>query len=219
MRNSNVLGQQSKDKPCVQLWLMSGRHGRPGPLHPPHREGIAQSLMGQVVTSSQLSVHVVALQNLVQKVNVAWRQLKGLDLAQFVRGERWDYLTQRGEGFVQRLCPLALSDVGNRPLAVWVLKGRETSRTWTGDRRKGRAWGRWPMLRTPLESFGSSWGEDLDVVPWLGLAILWGCGGSNCGNLILRMWTHLPFMPSDPWCCYNHRTGVGRWSSRILLDG
>lgn len=26
-------------------------------------------------------------------------------------------------------------------------------------------------------------------------------------------------MPGDPWRCYNHGTGVGRWSSRVLLDG
>lgn len=130
---------QSKGRCCVQVWLVSGRHGRPGPLHPPDREGITQSFMGQVVASSQLSVHVVALQNLVQKVNVARCQFKGLDFAQFVRWECWDYLTQRGEGFVQRLRPLTLSDVGNGPLAVWVLEGREFSRTRTRDRRKGLA--------------------------------------------------------------------------------
>ncbi len=33
------------------------------------------------------------------------------------------------------------------------------------------------------------------------------------------MWTHLTFMPHDPWCCYKHRTGVGRWSSCVLLAG
>ncbi len=166
---------QSKDKPRLQVRLVSSRHGRPGPFHPPHREGIAQSLVGQVVTSSQLIVNIIALQNLVQKVNVARCQFKSLDLAQFVRGERWDYFTQWGKGFVERLRPLALSDVGDRPLAVWVLKGWESSRTWTRDRREGR----WTMLRTPLKSFGSSWGADLDVIPWLDLAIICWCGGSN----------------------------------------
>lgn len=205
---SSILGQQSKDKPYFQFSLVSSRHGRPSTLHPPDREGIAQSLMGQVVTSSQLSVHVIALQNLVQKVNVARCQLQGLDLAQFVRRERWDYLTQWGKGVVERLRPLALPDVGNDPLAVWVLEGGETSRARTGDRRKGRAWRRQPMLRTPLESFGSSRGVDLDFVPWLYLAIVCWCGGRNCCNLILHLWAHLPFMPSDPWCCYNDRTGV-----------
>lgn len=192
---------------------MSSWHGWPGPLHPPDREGIAQSLVSQVVTSSELSVHVIALQNLVQKVNVAWRQLKGLDLAQFVRGERWDYFTQWGEGFVQRLCPLALSDVGDHPLAMWVLKGWEISRTRTGDRRKGWAWGRRPMLRTPLESFRSCRGVDLDLVPWLDLAIICWCCRSNCGNLIHSMWACLPFMPGDPRCCYNDGTGIRRWPS------
>lgn len=126
-----MLEQQSESKTGVQVRLMTGRHGRPGPLHPPHREGIAESLVGQVVASGQLRVHVVALQHLVQKVNVARRQLQRLDLAEFVRGERGDDLTQRGEGFVQGLRPLALSDVGDGPLAVRVLQGRDASRTRT----------------------------------------------------------------------------------------
>lgn len=195
---------------------MTGRHGRPGPLHPPHREGVAQSLVGQVVTSSQLRVHLVVLQNLVQKVNVARRQLKGLDLAQFVRRERRDYFTQRREGVVQGLCPLALPDVGDHALAVWVLK---ISRTRIGAGRKGSARGRRPILRTPFVPFRSSQSVDLDVFHWLGLAVVCRCCGSNRGNVILRMGARVPFTPGDPRRGHDNRTGVWRWSYRVLLAG
>lgn len=50
--------------------LVAGGHG-PGPLHPPDRKGVAQSFMGQVVAAGQLGVHLVALQHLVEEVNVA----------------------------------------------------------------------------------------------------------------------------------------------------
>lgn len=101
---------------------MTSGHGGPGTFHPPHGEGIAESLVSQVVASSQLGVHVVTLQYLVQEVNVARRQLEGLDLAQLVRGQSRDYLAQRGEGFIQGLRPLALPNVGDGPLAGRVLQ-------------------------------------------------------------------------------------------------
>lgn len=50
--------------------LVAGRHG-PGPLHPPDGEGVAESFMGQVVAAGQLGVHLVALQHLVEEVDVA----------------------------------------------------------------------------------------------------------------------------------------------------
>lgn len=50
--------------------LVAGGHG-PGPLHPPDGKGVAQSFMGQVVAAGQLGVHLVALQHLVEEVNVA----------------------------------------------------------------------------------------------------------------------------------------------------
>jgi len=198
---------------------VTSRHGRPSPLHPPHREGVAQFLVGQVVTSSQLSVHLVILQNLVQEVNVARRQLQGLDLAQFVGGQRRDYLAQRGEGVIQRLCPLALPDVGDDPLAVRVLEGGEISRTITGARREGRARGRRPMLRTLFDSFRSGQRVDLDVFRWLDLAVVRRCVGSDCRNVILRGWARLPLTPVDPRRGDDDRTGVRWWSDRVLLAG
>lgn len=63
--------------------LMAGGHG-PGTLHPPDRESVAESFVGQVVAAGQLGVHLVALQDLVQEVDVARSQLEDLDLAQLV---------------------------------------------------------------------------------------------------------------------------------------
>lgn len=62
---------------------MAGGHG-PGTLHPPDRESVAESFVGQVVAAGQLGVHLVALQDLVQEVDVARSQLEDLDLAQLV---------------------------------------------------------------------------------------------------------------------------------------
>lgn len=78
---------------------MSGRHG-PSTLHPPNGEGVAQPLMGQVVTTGQLGIHLIALENLVEKVDVSRSQFEDLNLAQFVRRQRGDDLPQRGESVV-----------------------------------------------------------------------------------------------------------------------
>lgn len=75
------------------------------------------------------------------------------------------------------------------------------------------------MLGTLLEPFGASGGEDVDLVHRIGLAVLRGRGGCDGGNLLLQLRAHLPFMPGDPRCCYDHRAGVGRWWSCILHDG
>lgn len=63
--------------------LVAGRHG-PSPLHPPDREGVAQSFVGQVVAAGQFGIHLIALQHLIEEVDVARRQLQDLDLAQLV---------------------------------------------------------------------------------------------------------------------------------------
>ena len=96
--NSEVQGSGNTDRSGgVEMWtredvgekfegvLVAGGHG-PGPFHPPHREGIAESLVGQVVAAGQLGVHLVALQHLVEEVDVARGQLQDLDLAQLVGG-------------------------------------------------------------------------------------------------------------------------------------
>lgn len=79
--------------------LMGGGHG-PSTLHPPDREGVAQSLVGQVVTAGQLGVHLVALEHLVEEVDVTRSQLEDLNLAKFVRGQGGNDLPQRGESVV-----------------------------------------------------------------------------------------------------------------------
>lgn len=63
--------------------LVAGGHG-PGPFHPPDREGIAESFVSQVVAAGQLGIHLIALQHLVEEVDVARSQLQDLDLAQLV---------------------------------------------------------------------------------------------------------------------------------------
>lgn len=70
---------------------MSGRHG-PSTLHPPNGEGVAQPFVGQVVTAGQLGIHLIALENLVEKVDVSRSQFEDLNLAQFVRRQRGDDL-------------------------------------------------------------------------------------------------------------------------------
>lgn len=54
----------------LEGFLVAGGHG-PGPLHPPDGEGVAQSFVGQVVAAGQLGVHLVALQHLVEEVDVS----------------------------------------------------------------------------------------------------------------------------------------------------
>lgn len=78
--------------------------------------------MGQVVAAGQLGVHLVTLQDLVEEVDVARGQFEDLDLAEFVGGQRGDDLTQRGEGVVQTLRALPLTDVSDHPLRVQVLE-------------------------------------------------------------------------------------------------
>lgn len=78
---------------------MGGGHG-PSTLHPPDREGVAQSLVGQVVTAGQLGVHLIALEHLVEEVDVTRSQLEDLNLAKFVRGQRGNDFPQRGESVV-----------------------------------------------------------------------------------------------------------------------
>lgn len=79
--------------------LVSGGHG-PSALHPPYGEGVAQPFVGQVVTTGQLGIHFIALENLVEKVDVSRSQFEDLNLAQFVRRQRGDDLPQRGESVV-----------------------------------------------------------------------------------------------------------------------
>lgn len=79
--------------------LVSGGHG-PSALHPPYREGVAQSFVGQVVTAGQLGIHLIALENLVEEVDVSRSQFEDLNLAQFVRRQRGDDLPQRGESII-----------------------------------------------------------------------------------------------------------------------
>lgn len=66
----------------VEMWTREGSEGTfagilvagghcPGSLHPPHGEGVAQSFVGQVVAAGQLGVHLVALQHLIEEVDVA----------------------------------------------------------------------------------------------------------------------------------------------------
>lgn len=101
---------------------MSGRH-RPGALHPPDGEGVAQPLVGQIVAAGQLGIHLIALQDLVEEVDVSGGQFEDLDLAQFVRRQGRDDLSERGEGVVQGLRALAFPDVGDHSLRVEVLEG------------------------------------------------------------------------------------------------
>lgn len=75
------------------------------------------------------------------------------------------------------------------------------------------------MRGAPLESLGPARGVDLDVVRRLALAVVHRRDGGNCGDVILRARARLPFMPGDPRCCYDDGTGVGRWSSCVLLAG
>lgn len=79
--------------------LMGGGHG-PSTLHPPYGKGVAQPLVGQVVTAGQLGVHLVALEHLVEEVDVTGSEFEDLDLAKFVRGQRGNDLPQRGESVV-----------------------------------------------------------------------------------------------------------------------
>ena len=115
---------------------MGGGHG-PGPLHPPDGEGVAESLVRQVVAAGQLAVHLVALQHLVQEVDVARGQLEDLDLAELVRGQGGDDLAQGAEGVVQGLRALPLPHVGDHSLAVQVLEGQLGPRPCPGDRGRG----------------------------------------------------------------------------------
>lgn len=99
---------------------MRGGHG-PGSFHPPHRERVTESLVRHVAAAGHLVVHLVALQHLIEKVDVPGCQFEGLDLAEFVRGQCGDDFTQGREGFVQGLSPLALPDVGQDPLVLELL--------------------------------------------------------------------------------------------------
>lgn len=193
---------------------MPGRHARPGPLHPPDREGVAQSLVGQVVTSSQLGVHLVALQNLVQEVYVTRRQLEGLDFAQFVGWQRGDDLSQRGKRLVERLCPLALPDVGNDPLGMGVLEGWETSGTVSRNRRQGRAGGGGRVLRASFEPLWTRRGVDLKTVAVFDLVVHWR-GRGHRGEVILCVGAHLTFASSEPRGCYDNGTGVRKRFPRL----
>lgn len=98
-----------------------GRGHGPGPLHPPDREGVAEPLVSHIAAACHLGVQLVALEDLVEEVDVPGRQLEGLNLAQLVRGQRWDDLPQRGERLVQRLGALALPHVGHDPLRLQLL--------------------------------------------------------------------------------------------------
>lgn len=77
--------------------------------------------MGHIAAACHLGVQLVALQDLVQEVDVPGRQFEGLNLAQLVRGQRGDDLPQRGKRLVQRLRALALPHVGHDPLRLQLL--------------------------------------------------------------------------------------------------
>lgn len=98
-----------------------GRGHGPGPLHPPDGEGVAEPLVGHIAAACHLGVQLVALQDLVQEVDVPGRQFEGLNLAQLVRGQRGDDLAQGGERLVQRLRALALPHVSHDPLGLQLL--------------------------------------------------------------------------------------------------
>lgn len=102
--------------------LVRCRHG-PGALHPPHGEGVAQSLVRHIAAARHLRVQLVALQHLAQEVDVPGRQFQRLYFAQLVGGQRGDDFTQRRERLVQRLRPLALAHVGHDALRLELLEG------------------------------------------------------------------------------------------------
>lgn len=85
--------------------------------------------MRDVAAAGHLAVHLVALQDLTQKINVSGGELQSLYLAQFVRRQRGDNFAQRREGLVQRLSPLPLPHVGQDPLILQLLVGLSAART------------------------------------------------------------------------------------------
>lgn len=68
----------------VAGWFLVACRHRPSSFHPPDREGIAQPLMGQVVTACQFGIHLITLENLVEEINIARCQFEDLDLAELV---------------------------------------------------------------------------------------------------------------------------------------
>ena len=79
-----------------------GRGGQgPRAPHPPDRERVAELFVRHVAAAGPARVQLVALQHLVQEVNVARGQLQRLDLAQLVRRQGGDDLTQRRESLVE----------------------------------------------------------------------------------------------------------------------
>lgn len=135
------------------LELVSGRHG-PGSLHPPHGEGVAQSLVCQVVTAGHLGIHlsVIALQNLVKEVDVTRSEFEDLDFAQFVRRQRRDDFSEWGEGVIQRLCALTFPHISDDSLRVKILK--LLSRKWRHRAHQWHQWG-WGWTRRWRTLFGT----------------------------------------------------------------
>lgn len=76
----------------------------------------------ETARAAQLALVFVAVQHLEEEGDVHGGQLERLNLAQLVRGHGRDDLPQRGEGLVQRLRSLSLSDVGEHPLILQVLE-------------------------------------------------------------------------------------------------
>lgn len=100
----------------VRCW-----HG-PSALHPPHREGVAQSLVGHIATTCHFGVQLITLKHLAEEVDVPGCEFEGLYFAEFVRGQSGDNFTQRRERLVQGLGPLALPHVCHDALRLDVLE-------------------------------------------------------------------------------------------------
>lgn len=133
-----------------------GRGHGPGPLHPPDREGVAEPLVGHIAAACHLGVQLVALEDLVEEVDVPGCQLEGLDLAQLVRRQRGDDLPQRRERLVQRLRALALPHVGHDPLRLQLLVG-----LWTPAAAAAAAAARAATARRLLAALALGWAARL----------------------------------------------------------
>jgi len=113
---------------CMDEPLLVGRRHRPRALHPPHRKRVTESLVRDVTAARHLVVHLVALQHLIEEINVPGGELERLYLAEFIRGERGNDFAQRRERFVQRLSPLPLPDVRQNALVLQLLERLSAAR-------------------------------------------------------------------------------------------